>query len=123
MRQLIHLPPELRNKTIQRPEEIKPGLWCHAYGIGGGPPTMPVLLEVCAIGHMHRDGYSSFITNIDCFVAGVPGEHGSVDQFGSYYYADWNIGRHTSNWYFSIKKADAEEVYNYLLFFSRVIDT
>ena len=120
---VIHLPTELRAKTIQRVDQIKPGVWFYAYGIGGEPANKPVLQEVCGIGEEYRDGYTSFITNENCFVAGIPGQYGSVSFLGNYYYADWNIGRNTSNWFCSFNEDEAKEVFEYLLFFSRLIDT
>ena len=120
---VIHLPPELRAKTIQRVDQIKPGVWFYAYGIGGQPANKPMLQEVCGIGQEYHKNYKSFLTNVNCFVAGTPGNGGFVSLFGNYYYADWNIGRNTSNWFCSFNEDEAKEVFEYLLFFSRLIDT
>lgn len=122
MDKLIPLPKELRMKTINKVEIIKPGLTFYSYGLyinsrekslHGSPPA---LQEVTVIGERLAGG-DFCVPDKNCFVGGRPAYGGSIKMLGTYNYANWNIGSHTSNWYVSLNGQDAEEVYRYLVFY------
>lgn len=122
----IHLPPELRQKTIYLRDEIIVGRWLWSYGLFlpvNKPPHQT--REVIFKEERWAEKSDCSVSDNAYFVMSTLDSSGLIEQYENYEYDGWNVGSDSpiSNWYLSDSKAKADEVYEYLLFFSRLIDT
>lgn len=122
----IHLPPELRQKTIYLRDEIIVGRWLWSYGLFQSTVQAPHRTrEVILKEERWAERANCSVSDNAYFVMSTLDSSGLIEQYENYEYDGWNVGSDSpiSNWYLSDSKAKADEVYEYLLFFSRLIDT
>jgi len=118
----IHLPPELRWKTVQYKHQLKPAASIWTYGTFADMYQEPKEEEIVALNSKRHADF--FLDDHSQMVIGKPGKQGAIISTGHLSYSEWNIGPDPvldTNWYISLKEDDAWEVYNFLCFMLRVL--
>ena len=113
----IHLPPELRWKTIQYRHQLKPAAHIWTFGRFIDLFQEPKLTEIVALDSKYygRD----LLDDSSQMVIGDPLPNGAVGNFSKIVYSEWNVGPAPvlkTDWYLSTSEKDAQEIYDYLVF-------
>lgn len=113
----IHLPPELRWKTIQYRHQLKPAAHIWTFGRFIDLFQEPKKTEIVNLDSKVYQNY--YLPDSSQMIIGDPLPGGGVTNKGKIVYSEWNIGPDAcldTDWYISTTEEDANEVYQYLVF-------
>ena len=113
----IHLPPELRCKTIQYRHQLKPAAHIWTFGRFIDLFQEPKLTEIVALDSKYHG--NTLLDDSSQMVIGEPLPNGAVGNFSKIVYSEWNVGPASvlaTDWYLSTSEKDAQEIYDYLVF-------
>ena len=117
----IHLPPELRWKTIQYRHQLKPAAHIWTFGSFMDVFQEPKKTEIVALDSKYYGRV--LLDDSSQMVIGEPLPNGAIGNIGMIVYSEWNVGPapvHNTDWYLSTSEKDAQEVYDYLVFMSQL---
>lgn len=117
----IHLPPELRWKTIQYRHQLKPAAHIWTFGRFIDLFQEPKLTEIVALDSKYYG--QTLLDDSSQMVIGDPLPNGAVGNFSKIVYSEWNVGPApvlATDWYLSPSEKDAQEIYDYLVFMSQL---
>lgn len=117
----IHLPPELRWKTIQYRHQLKPAAHIWTFGRFLDLFQEPKLTEIVALDSKYYG--QTLLDDSSQMVIGDPLPNGAVGNFSKIVYSEWNVGPApvlATDWYLSSSEKDAQEIYDYLVFMSQL---
>lgn len=117
----IHLPPELRWKTIQYRHQLKPAAHIWTFGRFLDLFQEPKLTEIVALDSKYYG--QTLLDDSSQMVIGDPLPNGAVGNFSKIVYSEWNVGPApvlATDWYLSPSEKDAQEIYDYLVFMSQL---
>lgn len=120
----IHLPPEFKALTLHKREQIRPGLHLWPFGMFSGINGYPKEKhEVCLVSQKWNQNAKCSVMDENYFVMSELSSSGSFTFMQNYQYSDWNMGHkpYPNNWYLARSKEDADAVFEYLIFISRVL--
>ena len=113
----IHLPPELRWKTIQYRHQLKPAAHIWTFGRFMDVFQEPKLTEIVALDSKYHG--NTLLDDSSQMVVGDPLPNGAVGNFSTIVYSVWNVGPApvlATDCYLSTSEKDAQEIYDYLVF-------
>jgi hypothetical protein len=117
----IHLPPELRWKTIQYRHQLKPAAHIWTFGRFNELFQEPKLTEIVALDSKYYQ--QGLLDDSSQMVIGDPLPNGAAGNIGKIVYSEWNVGPApvlATDWYLSSSEKDAQEIYYYLVFMSQL---
>ena len=117
----IHLPPELRWKTIQYRHQLKPAAHIWTFGRFIDLFQEPKKTEIIALDSKYygRD----LLDDSSQMITGDILPDGRIDNYSRIVYSQWNVGPApvlATDWYLSTSEKDAQEIYDYLVFMSQL---
>ena len=113
----IHLPPELRWKTIQYRHQLKPAAHIWTFGRFIDLFQEPKLIEIVALDSKYHG--NTLLDDSSQMVIANPLSNGAVGNKGKIVYSEWNVGPApvlATDWYLSTSEKNAQEIYDYLVF-------
>ena len=117
----IHLPPELRWKTIQYRHQLKPAAHIWTFGRFINLFQEPKKTEIVALDSKYYR--QNLLDDSSQMVIGDIMPNGAVGNFSKIVYSEWNVGPApvlNTDWYLSTSEKDAQEIYDYLVFMSQL---
>ncbi len=117
----IHLPPELKWKTIQYRHQLKPAAHIWTFGRFIDLFQEPKLTEIVALDSKYYG--QTLLDDSSQMVIGDPLPNGAVRNLYNIVYSEWNVGPApvlATDWYLSSSEKDAQEIYDYLVFMSQL---
>ena len=113
----IHLPPELRWKTIQYRHQLKPAAHIWTFGRFMDLFQEPKKQEIVALDSKHYA--NTLLDDSSQMITGDILPDGRIGNYSSIVYSNWNVGPApvlATDWYLSTSEKDAQEIYDYLVF-------
>ena len=117
----IHLPPELRWKTIQYRHQLKPAAHIWTFGRFMEMFQEPKKTEIFALDSKYYG--QTLLDDSSQMIIADPLLNGAVGNLSKIVYSEWNVGPAPileTDWYLSSSEKDAQEVYDYLVFMSQL---
>ena len=117
----IHIPPELRWKTIQYRHQLKPAAHIWTFGRFIDLFQEPKKTEIVALDSKYYG--QEVLADSSQMVIGDLLPNGAVWNLSKIVYSEWNVGPApvlATDWYLSPSEKDAQEIYDYLVFMSQL---
>lgn len=117
----IHLPPELRWKTIQYKHQLKPAAHIWTFGRFMDMFQEPEKTEIVALDSKYYG--QTLLDDPSQMVIGDLMPNGAISNLSKIVYSEWNVGPAPvleTDWYLSTSEKDAQEIYDYLVFMSQL---